>query len=925
MIHAGKCSSCNIITLFILSCASVSQQAYCQSATDNQRETQPVGSNGKIVAKPFENSAYPKPEPASSSTPAADTADNTIVVTGTNIRGGPSVGSRLDVFTGQDINNAGYATLNQFMQTYAQNFSGGNSEDTFDRQSQGNFTKGAGINLRGLGNNSTLVLINGRRLPAAGLDTSFADVSNIPASAIERVEILTDGGSAIYGTDAIAGVVNILLRRDYEGAETRARFGTVTKGGLQEYQLAQTSGTHWSGGHGLIVYEYYRREPLDRTDRSYMGNADLRRWGGTDRRTAFSNPGNILDPVTGAPAYAVPAGQDGTALTPSDLLAGQVNRLNQWAYGTALSLQDKHSVFGYVEQDFADSVKIGLEGRFVRRKFESKVPVGSSTLVVPASNPFFVDPFGNSDFVLVQYNLTPDLGPGTTGGKVKSYNLTASADIDLFHDLQARAYASRSKETSNDRSDLVDWSALNALLAHPDPNVAFNPFGDRANKNKRSLESIWAWTSSKTHSKTDVLNVVVDGTLFDIGSEGVKFAIGGDYQNIDFDVLQKSSTQPPRQGDVHRTVKALFGELYIPIVAREKEKILDLSAALRYDKYSDFGGTWNPKIGLRWTPDPVISFRATWGTSFRAPNLANMSEQRNYYSMYDTPDPRNPGESITILYKAGGNARLGEETSENWTIGATLTVPENRSLTVSVDYFNISFENRVRLLDDPILVLQDPGIYGEFGIVSPTASDVRDFCSADYQFVGANPSICTGLESVDILADLRYQNFAKTSVDGLDVQADYVLELPAGSQLTLGANISYLFNLKEAVADTAPKEELVDTFGYPTDLRIRGSVGWSNKTGLNFLVFVNYADRYKDKTNAPFLKIDDYLTFDLTISKTFSEEDISSVLSGTTITFNAINIFASNPPFANDRGAAYDASNADPLGRFAAITVTKKW
>lgn len=943
MIRLFKGPSHNTIAFLIISCVGVSQHAFSQGAANKQIEKAPVlgagigqaaanaldsGGEGGGRAEPQSRSNNSKDEAdkqESGPSSKADEASNTIIVTGTNIRGGASVGSRLDVFTAQDINDAGYATLNQFMQTYAQNFPGGNSEDTFDRQSQGNFTRGAGINLRGLGNNSTLVLINGRRLPSSGLDTSFADVSNIPAAAIERIEILTDGGSAIYGTDAIAGVVNILLKRDYEGAETRARFGTVTKGSLQEYQFSQTAGAHWSDGRGLVVYEYYRREPLDRTDRSFTGNADLRRWGGTDRRTAYSNPGNILDPATFAPAYAIPAGQDGTALNPSNLLAGQVNRTNQWAYGTALPLQDKHSVFAYVEQGIAESVEVGLEGRYVRRKFKSKTSFASSILIVPSDNPFFVDPFGNSDFLFVQYDLTPDLGLGVNEGKVEAYNLTASATIDLAADLQARAYAAHSKETSNDRADQVDWAQLDILLAASDPNIAFNPFGDRANRNKQSLASILAWVSNKTHSKIDVLNIVMDGALFDPGSGDIRFAVGGDYQNIDFDVLQRSATAPARRGDVHRTVKALFGELYVPIISRHEAKTLDLSVALRYDKYSDFGSTWNPKIGLRWTPDRLVSLRATWGTSFRAPNLADLSEQRNFYSTYDTSNPKNPSESITVLYKTGGNAQLGEEKSKNWTIGATVSPMGGENLKLSVDYFNIKFDDRVRLLDDPILIVSDPGIYAGFGTVNPTFSDIKNFCAGDYQFIGTDPSICTGAIPVDLLADLRYQNFAKTYIDGLDVKVDYALELPANSQLTLGVNVSFLFNLKEAVTDTAPKEQRVDTFGYPTDLRIRGSVGWTNNSGLDLLVFANYADGYKDKTNPPFLNIDNHLTFDFTLSAQMAEDGSKSLLSGTKFTLNIVNIFANNPPFVNDRGAAYDASNADPLGRFVAISIVKNW
>ncbi|MBL4837467.1 MAG: TonB-dependent receptor [Kordiimonadaceae bacterium] len=131
-----------------------------------------------------------------------------------------------------------------------------------------NVNSGTGVNLRGLGNDSTLVLLNGRRLAPAGVG-NFVDISMIPLTAIERIEVLTDGASAIYGSDAVGGVVNFRLRTDYEGFETRVRYGSATSGDLDDIQLGQTFGTTWDTGHVLISYEYQKRDNLDANDRAF--------------------------------------------------------------------------------------------------------------------------------------------------------------------------------------------------------------------------------------------------------------------------------------------------------------------------------------------------------------------------------------------------------------------------------------------------------------------------------------------------------------------------------------------------------------------------------------------------------------------------------------------------------------------------------
>jgi outer membrane receptor protein involved in Fe transport len=195
-----------------------------------------------------------------------------VVVTGTTIAGLAPAGSPVDVYTREDIARSGATTTEQFVGKLPQNLG------TLSQYAVGASTTGSNldavtaIDLRGLGVGTTLTLLNGRRMALSNSGTS-SDVSFIPANAIERVEVLTDGASAIYGSDAVGGVVNFILRDDYDGAETRLAAGGVTRGGMRQLDAGQTFGGRWNGGHGILAYDFHSASALKTGDRSYAAAA----------------------------------------------------------------------------------------------------------------------------------------------------------------------------------------------------------------------------------------------------------------------------------------------------------------------------------------------------------------------------------------------------------------------------------------------------------------------------------------------------------------------------------------------------------------------------------------------------------------------------------------------------------------------------
>jgi outer membrane receptor protein involved in Fe transport len=196
-----------------------------------------------------------------------------VVVTGTHIRGAASSASPVQVYTREDIARSAAGTLGAFIQNLPQNFNGGASETTNGGVTGGgntfNAVGGTGVNLRGLGNDATVVLVNGHRMAPGNSYGNFVDISLIPLSAVERIEVVPDGASAIYGSDAVGGVINFILRKDFQGAESRARLGSVSEGNSREFQASQAVGTRWSGGSALVNYEFYNRTPLAASARSY--------------------------------------------------------------------------------------------------------------------------------------------------------------------------------------------------------------------------------------------------------------------------------------------------------------------------------------------------------------------------------------------------------------------------------------------------------------------------------------------------------------------------------------------------------------------------------------------------------------------------------------------------------------------------------
>lgn len=853
-----------------------------------------------------------------------------IIVTGSHIRGARSVGSPVTVLTREDMDRTGYTTVQDILKTVTANTGGGPSDERqLGLEQQSNFGAGGSISLRGLGASSTLVLVNGRRQASGGLAGRFTDISSIPATAIERIEILTDGASAVYGSDAVGGVVNIVLRDDFDGAETRLRYGGA-ESGADETVVGQLFGNTWSSGHAMLAYQYWQRDTLAFADRKFSANSDKRPLGGDNFSSLYSNPGNITNPSTGAPAYGIPHDQDGRSLSPSDLLPGVINSTNMNEGVDLVPTQRMHAAFLSVGQHIGDRVELHADGRFSQREITRHNPAGVYAMAVPSSNPFYVNPFGGRAPVRVYYSFINEFGARPVSGVTETYTGTLGGTLNLNAGWQLDVTGSYGDES-------LDWVTHNLIgpagmftaLADPNPATAFNAFGDGANTAPATLDLIRMDQAEQTTSKVWSATAIAQGPLFSLPGGLVKAAVGADYRSERFhrdtQMTGRLDNYFFQTGKLDRQVSAVFGEVLIPVIGSDNRlpgvEDLHLSLAGRYEKYSDFGSTVNPKFGVSWAPSASVEVRATIGTSFRAPNLTDLDERSDYApngaSLMVVPDAQSPVGQTRILVLTGNNRDLHEETATTWTAGIDVHPVALPDLSLSLTYFDIDYKDRIQR-GGPASILDIFRAEQQWAPIitrNPTQAMLAAACSKPGIFLSQQDCL-----SGSVIVDTRIRNLGVVKLRGLDAKVDYAIPTSFGS-FALHMDGSYLFTFDQATTNTSPAIDLIDTVNGPLSFRLRSGVSWA-LAGFRADASAQYQNSYTDQLSRPTRQVGSLTTVDLHLAYTFAESD--AWVDGTQLALSITNAFNRAPPFVNNE-YGYDPGNADPIGRILSLEVTKRW
>jgi outer membrane receptor protein involved in Fe transport len=860
-----------------------------------------------------------------------------ILVTGSRIRGAQN-SSPVITITRAEIDSAGFSTVEQLVESLPQNFGGGANQENFsdnfgpsavrNRQLSGSEVS---IDLRGLGPDSTLVLLNGRRLAQAGLAGSFVDVSSIPLSAIERIEVLTDGASAVYGADAIAGVVNFILIDDYHGVESRLRYGPDAGTDTSDLRFDHLFGKSWRTGDILFSYEFYSQDSLDTADRPQAANGDLRPFGGDNFNQIGGNPGTVN---AGGVLYAIPDGQDGTSLEPDDFVAGTQNFKNRREGLDLRGNQERHNIFLYLQQGLTRNIDTFLEARYSTVSSSIRTFPSTINLVVPNSNPYFVDPSNSGlDSVRIEnYSFLSDIGPQVSASDVDTYGvaLGVTSPIGQTWDLSLSGSLA-SEQASTVDHNTVNLVALNRALAETNPEHAFNPFADGSNTNPNVLDGIRSSGNGvDLDQDTWSLNLDISGSLPRSSAGPLGLAMGLEYREESIKGLTREEAETGSVSivpgiDRNRKISAAYAELFFPLVSHANGipglRRLELSIAGRYVDYSDFGGNASPKLGLVWSPYDVLTLRGTVGRSFKPPLMTQL----------DVSDPRENVDGyigitpLPAIFRFGGNEDLLAQESTNWTVGLQYSPETLPELQVEATYYSIDFKNRIQVPPGGLFEVFDP----EYSLIvdrTPTQEEIVAIASSPrWQGFGTSAEdVINGVVTVEAIVDKRMRNVATSKVSGVDLQLRYGLQSPLG-KFNLSLNGSYLANNKVALLRTLPSLDLVDAVGNPAALRVRGGLAWNhNRWAVS--TFANFTNSYSESQSSPALSVDSWTTLDLNASYETRSNGAEFWRDGLHIALSVQNALDQEPPFVNRNfGIGFDPANASIFGRYVTIQVAKKW
>ena len=881
--------------------------------------------------------SVPPAEPLA--TPGDVTTVSEIVV-GTHIRGVTDTASPVVVLGRDDIDRGGYASVADALTALPQAFGGTASEDSLSTGADPNgvnMMRGTGVDLRGLGADATLVLVNGKRMAGAGIYGDFSDISSIPFAAVGRVEVLLDGASALYGADAVGGVVNIQLRRDLDGGDTRVSAATATRGGYERYLASQALGHTWSSGHVLAAYEYTRNSRLRAIDRVFTGNADLRALGGTDRRrTSASQPANILRlNASGVyvSTYAVPAGQNGIGLKPSDFVAGTVNLENQRAAYDVMPESRRHSALISVEQTIG---RFELSGdlRFAHRWIDSRNNAPATTIVLTGANPYFVSPTGQSS-ERISYSFQNEFGGVRNWGVSESLGAAVGAKAHLAAGWNAELYGTYAQELgiSKSRGQVNSTNLAEAAgLAADNPLTRFsaardgyfNPYIGKGSNPAAVLDFILSgWDITKSRNAQKSANLVFDGPLMSLPGGTARLAFGGQLRHEELRLNGASFFSGYAPTDkarriYSREVRSLFAELNVPIIGPENARPLlqrlELSAAGRIEDYDDVGSTKNPKIGLIWAPTQSLVFKASYGTSFRAPALPEL----NLAYVISPVSVSYQGGTLPSLVLQGGNPDLDPETAKSWTTGLTFTPSAAPNLVLGLNAFRTQFKNRIGA---PVVLSQALSLpeFAPFRTFVTPATNAADRARV---LALINDPHAAGVgafapESYGAIIEARNVNTSTLDVSGLDASLAWKTTVK-GDPLAINGSLSWLARYRRQLTPTSQLSELAGQAGYPADLRARVSATWTHGAA-SLTTAVNHVGQTKAETGR---RIDPWTTFDLQARW----QGRLATVEGLSVALNVQNLFDKDPPFYdNPLAIGYDATNADPLGRMVTLQLTKAW
>lgn len=920
-----------------------------------------------------------------------------VVVTGTSIRGVAPVGSTV-ISVGQDaIQKTSAQTVQQVLKSVP-------SVVGLGTAGQGSFgsADAAGVDaptIHGLGasaSNSTLILIDGHRIPLAGINHALADPNVLPPMALERVEVLADGASSVYGSDAVAGVINFISRNRFDGVEAQAQGGWGDH--YHAYSAGVVAGKTWEGGGVLAAYGYSNRSDLKAGDRSFTV-ADKRAMGGSNLASFNCAPASI-QPAGQSLVFLSPYNGTGIANTPANATC------DYSGVADLLPKEERQNVMVKITQDITD--RLSVNGDVVYSNLNdttlSRRGTVTATVFGPGSantsqiNPFFVStPGSTATAETIRWDADGLLGPGAhSDASEETFYVAGDVHYKITDDWAATLSGVTGVTNSRNQTigalctscallDLNGTTNANGSLTTPSipgtqvfvtntPLTAANALdvwglGRSSSQVMQDLTS-GVTTQTARHTLRDG-TIKIEGPLFALPAGPVRLAAGGEatYYTMTSDVSRPSNTGPGGSASTNlkfdRHVFSGFAEVLAPLVSPDMNvpfvRRLDLDVSGRYDKYSDFGSTSNPKVGVNWEVIDALKLRASYAKSFVAPALTSRGDAfgitaESGFGGYGLGPVRAPlaayptlanvpgcsptaatctlGTTITGVQITGGNAALQPEKGKSWSFGADWRPDFIPGLRASVTYWHDEIQGAITA-PTAAFAVNAPGLNSLLTIFPNGATP------AQLAALQGNLPLTSSLPPTVYFAyNFQQRNALNLWVEGVDFDVAYAFDTSLG-RLTVDALGSYKTKFDQQVGTGGAIFSVLNTTGFNTtfpsiQLETRASVSWESTFGLSATVFWNHSGSYHNwsgTTVTPITrdaggnpvgggdKVRAQDTFDLHAAYDFPGEGWEK---GAQVYVDVQNVFDRDPPFYNNVNG-FDTFSGNPIGRIVSVGARKRF
>jgi iron complex outermembrane receptor protein len=851
-----------------------------------------------------------------------------VVVTGSRL---PSTGLRtsapVTILDRAEIEATGSASIGELLRELP--VATASATDSASRGNGGTAT----VALRGLGAVNTLVLINGRRV-LSNNDGGTVDLNSIPFEAVERVEVLQDGASAIYGSDAIAGVVNIIMRRDFDGLMLKGGYGAASRGDLPNREVSATFGRQNDDGGFVFNASWRKADGNFIADRPVSRDPDWRALGGRN----FRDPLPVVAVVQGLPGFGNQERvlRDGVAQAATvddfrafifpdtgDPLTSGNDGINYWLYETSASDISQSNVWFTGDHTVGANLNAFVEASFNRRKSQGYLApdyfgaVFGDPIILSANNDF--NPFG------VDLSVARTIGEQPFRGRRQSQ---VTSDVSRFVAGLEGGIAAWQWDVSYNHQNLDQLTFAgegvlrdeltqaagdsDACRAAGNGCVPINLLGGPGTITPEMLDFISADSSTTVKSTLQSAVVNFSGKLFTLPAGDLNMAIGTEFRRESFSLDNDRNAElnafvarspAPDAFPPKREVKELYAEVGVPLLAS-----LDLDLAGRYSDYDRFGSTSNPKVGLKWRPIAGLMLRGSWGTGFRAPTFAEAfgGQTRGFATIVDPCAGPNfaslpgcggqqaPANTTGTFVLSGGNPDLEPEDADNLTFGAVFTPGFARGLAMTLDVYRIKKDDIIGTIDRNFVLAQNAanGSFADRITRDPTTNAV--------------------LEVIATRANLLDQE-----IRGIDFGVQYETGVLSFGQFVVRTDITYLDDFEQSPAPGAPPVRRVGTYTDATGTlaRVRGTgrVSWI-RGNFTLGTAVRYVGGVRNDgsllVDGERLQADSYFQNDWIGSYEFESL-------GLKVTATVENVFDEMPPFLEGNFAnGFDAGSFNSRGRY---------